>query len=713
MKQNGKLFLTIILSVVLVFALSCLFACDNDTKGEKSVYEIYKEAHPEYEGDNEQFLRDLLDGKLGAAEEEKSLYEIYKEAHPEYEGTEQEWMEEILGLSIGTQPEYTVTFKLNETDEDPYMSVMVKKGETPYFPHDNPKKRGYEFLYWGYDGYEWPASYPITHDTVITAVWETNVYKVNYHLDGGTNDIFNPSEYTVEERATITSPVKEYYVFDGWYSSDAFSESEKVEEIALGSIGDLDLYAKWTPVQYAIIYESVEGATFEGDEVTSYNFETDNVRLPKAQKPYYKFLGWTTEESTTPNPDYLIKSGNHGNVIFKANWKAIEYTVTYDLDGGINHDENLAKYTVDDFKDVDSIVLSEPSKKQRESFKNSALNGITGMWTITSSVLTYTFDRWEDDNGNVVTEIKLGDGNISLIAKWKVTQSADSTRESPYLRDYDNDLVYIGLYPQRELSEETDSEILVELNKLVSDEAVKAVEDDKNGIKYVDTVYNNKKYRKAMYINHFNMNKCFAWFEFEPIPWDIVDVSESGVALLSCKTQVGVSGYDGNGYWAQSRARAYLNSLSYSFYDNGEDKVDDYAGIGIYDQLFNDAQKAIIQISSVDNTAKHEYEKYGGNNSEDKLFLFSLSEIAAYGSAKMGYYVNSYISRTKMRDIGAGTLNYAFTRSLLSDTFNSGEKRIILRRAAGDYILGYSGAAPDTSVMTIVPAMRIQLADVY
>ena len=702
MKQNGRLFLTVILMIVFAFAFSCLFACNGCGKSEKSVYEIYKEAHPEYDGDEDRFLKDLLDGKLGGGKSEKSAYELYKEAHPEYEGTEREWMEEILGLSVGKTPQYTVTFKLNETDKEPYATVTVDEGDTPHFPGD-PEKKGYEFLYWGYDGYEWPVSYPITQDTVITAVWDVNVYSVRYHLDGGTNDILNPVEYTVEERATLTSPVKDYYVFDGWYTSDSFAEADRISEIGMGSTGDLDLYAHWTPVEYAIIYEGVDKATFEGDEVTSYTIETDNVRLPKAKKQHYEFLGWTTEGSTKPNPEYVIKPGGHGNVVYKANWKAVEYTITYELNGGINNDENATVYTIEDFNVSDSIALLQPSKNTRENIKKSEINHLTGMWDITASVVSFTFDHWEDAKGNVVEEIRLGDGNVTVIAKWTESESADATREAPYLRDYDEDLVYIGLYPQRQLDEEKESETITELNKLVSNEEVYAAENDKNGIKYKDAVYNNKKYRKAMYVDNKSGLKCYVWFEFEPIPWSIVNVSESGVALLSCKTTVGVSGYDGNGYWESSRARAYLNSGTYN--------EDNYAGIGIYDQLFNDDQRALIRISSVDNTAKHEYEKNAGNKTEDKLFLFSLSEVSAYGENKMGYYVNSYISVTKTKDIGAGTLNYAFTRSLLSDSYNNGEKRIILRRAAGDYILGYSGAAADTAVMTLVPAMRIQLAD--
>ena len=42
---------------------------------------------------------------------------------------------------------------------------------------------------------------------------------------------------------------------------------------------------------------------------------------------------------------------------FYAKWTPIEYDITYDLDGGINHANNPAKYTV-----LNGVTLREPKK---------------------------------------------------------------------------------------------------------------------------------------------------------------------------------------------------------------------------------------------------------------------------------------------------------------------------------------------------------------
>lgn len=750
--QKRRLVLVSTLFVIIVLAFSCLAACDNvntdnvksvyelyveknpdyngtqeqflsdllsgklsnSDEGEKSVYELYTEEYPEYTGDEEQFLGDLLTGKLGnIGQSEKSVYELYKEAHPDYEGTESEWLEEILGLAIGKKPEYTVTFKLNETDEEPYLTVTVNEGGVPYFPHDTPTKTGYDFMYWGYDGYEWPYTYPITQDTVITAVWEEKRYNVTYHLDGGINDVFNPVVYTIEERASLSSPQKEYYVFDGWYSSDSFRVADKIDEIKLGSIGDIELYAKWTPIQYAIGYEGVDGATFEGDMVTSYTYETDGVSLPTVSKDHYEFVGWTTDESTKPQKNVVINGGSHGNIFYKANWKAVQYSVTYELNGGNNNQANKATYNADDFAEAEVIELLAPSKDTKENIKDSVVDHLSGMWTISSSFSTFDFDCWTDEYGNVVEEIRLGDGNVKVFAKWIENESAVSTRESLYLRDYDQGLVYIGLYPQHQVKEEDEPELFAALNNQLSDADMSDVKEDAiTGIQQKDIVYNNKKYRKAKCFDSKYYRWFYGWFEFRPVAWAVVSISDDGVALLSCKTQVGVISFGGEGYWADCKARAYLNSMEYHYCDSdGYVKMDNYAGLGVIDQLFNEGQKAIIQTSHLDNSKVSEFEKNSGPSTDDKLFLFTYSEVHAYGymSEKVKFTYNPYCFWTNKYSVKAEMLYQTWTRCLLSDTYNKGEKLLIMRRGYGDFVLGHDAAWHKDSSAPLVPAMRIKL----
>ena len=67
-------------------------------------------------------------------------------------------------------------------------------------------------------------------------------YSIEYVLDGGTME-GNPTEYTSGSSVDLTSPVKEGYVFAGWYLDP--EHKEYFEGITPDTSGNLTLYAAW------------------------------------------------------------------------------------------------------------------------------------------------------------------------------------------------------------------------------------------------------------------------------------------------------------------------------------------------------------------------------------------------------------------------------------------------------------------------------------
>lgn len=108
-----------------------------------------------------------------SGESAKSAYQQYIEKYPDYDGTEEEWLKDLLDgkLNDNTPDEkkHTVSFMYDENDEEPWMQETLDDGETAVFP-GKPEKRGYNFIAWGYQDYEWPFAYPIRQDTVLTAI---------------------------------------------------------------------------------------------------------------------------------------------------------------------------------------------------------------------------------------------------------------------------------------------------------------------------------------------------------------------------------------------------------------------------------------------------------------------------------------------------------------------------------------------------------------
>ena len=74
----------------------------------------------------------------------------------------------------------------------------------------------------------------------------TNTYKIEYVLNGGTNNAQNPTEYKVGETKELLAPTKGEVEFQGWFNNEKF-EGEAITSLPKGLSGDYKLYAKWAP----------------------------------------------------------------------------------------------------------------------------------------------------------------------------------------------------------------------------------------------------------------------------------------------------------------------------------------------------------------------------------------------------------------------------------------------------------------------------------
>ncbi len=688
----------------------------------KSAYDIYKEKFPNYKGTEEQWFNDLFDGKLGT--HEKTAYELYKEKYPNYKGTEEEWLKELLSGDLGRKKTFTVTFLLEKGGKT-FTSQSVNEFDTPTLP-GTPTKTGYKFVAWTYDGYEWPFTYPITQDTVLTASWKPIQYNVTYHLNGGINSDLNPADYTIEKGFTPAAPEKLYYDFAGWYSSADFSEGSRVTSVVAGNIGNIELWAKWTPTEYSISYIGIDGASFNSTEIPSYNYESDDFTLPTVSKEHYIFAGWTCEDIAEPQLNVVIPKGTHGDLQYTANWTPVNYTITYELNGGTNSPENLIGYTIESFAGADSIPLFDPQKADIQNLKNYAFSSLTGNFDISYTVSSFAFNGWYDVNdtakNNRITEIKLSDGNITLVADWIETEGEQQNKVAPYYRN-GNEL-WMGSYPQ---SKVTDEALLAEL---------KAYEFDKNSVLrlnptgsmysligdapegwtkgdkfwYKDVVHNGQKYRALFVVasrdgSYSQEQSGFVpatgtmfgygltsddvkihWFNFNPIHWNILE-EENGELFLSCTIRLEAMKY-GHDRWTISPIRDYLNSMG------------EYSGIGLYDVIFSDAQKDIVLTSTVDNSLESmglSVSDFAGEPTQDKLFFLSYAEASKYSVARNAG-TSSY---------GFATLNKNFywTRSHAPYNNNSNSQIAVIN--AGD-VRNHPGEEY-TKFGGVVPAMRIKL----
>ena len=169
------------------------------------------------------------------------------------DGTKIEAGDEVTGnitlYAKWTADTYTIAYNLNGGNNiDNPTSYNV---ETETITLSSTTRTGYTFGGW-YDNATF-AGEKITQiakgstgDITLHAKWTADTYTIAYNLNGGENNVDNPTSYNVEtETITLSSTTKTGYTFDGWYDN-ANLTGEKITQIAKGSTGNITLYAKWT-----------------------------------------------------------------------------------------------------------------------------------------------------------------------------------------------------------------------------------------------------------------------------------------------------------------------------------------------------------------------------------------------------------------------------------------------------------------------------------
>ena len=128
--------------------------------------------------------------------------------------------------------------------------------DEPDFSDNVYNKEGYEFIGWSTsespdDIISFP--YQITEDITFYAIYEVKEYDIIYILNGGQFTETAEQKYVYNEDCILVSPQKLNYIFEGWYLDSEFSQ--EVQCIEPGTIGNINLYAKWTK-QGAIFREN-------------------------------------------------------------------------------------------------------------------------------------------------------------------------------------------------------------------------------------------------------------------------------------------------------------------------------------------------------------------------------------------------------------------------------------------------------------------------
>ena len=249
-----------------------------------------------------------------------------------------------LTLTLTADKLYTVT--MDTAGGDPIRPIQYTV-ESEAFLLPTPVRTGYIFLGWTGEGITEPQKtmeipQGSTGDRTYTANWQVIEYTIITLLEGGNAGSSQVYFYTVEQTVTLPTPTRTGYTFLGW-TGEGITTPQPNVTIPKGSTGDKTYIENWKLTEYNITMDLNGGS---GQEKVVYTMTDEDFELPTPTRNGYEFVGWTGEGITTPQTSVKIPKGSTGNKAYTANWKAIEYTITLDTNGGPA--VSPIKYTVED-----------------------------------------------------------------------------------------------------------------------------------------------------------------------------------------------------------------------------------------------------------------------------------------------------------------------------------------------------------------------------
>ena len=235
-----------------------------------------------------------------------------------------------------------LTFRYNNGQSDRVVQAHINEFlERP----EVPIRVGYTFIGWYTDmtyttAWNFEAD-RVTQEMTLYAGWKQNA--VNEHTV-----IFKPTDTAQDDFAVTAaqgallsapaSPVREGYVFTGWYTDEGhtslwdFSTDTVVADMTL--YGAWELYIPPEPPEYSVVFKPNNG---DPDREIIVDTAVDN-KIPEPTTPVrygYAFVGWFVDENLTTRWNFATDAVTDHMMLFGA-WQEVVYTITFQPGNGMS-----------------------------------------------------------------------------------------------------------------------------------------------------------------------------------------------------------------------------------------------------------------------------------------------------------------------------------------------------------------------------------------
>ncbi|MBR5434467.1 MAG: InlB B-repeat-containing protein, partial [Bacteroidales bacterium] len=275
---------------------------------------------------------------------------------------------------------YTVTLNADGGDINSGNLSSYTYNVLTILPQDVTKV-GYTF-----EGWYNPENQKVTQiskgtigDVTFMAQWTAKTYNVTLQTNNGIiGEGNNVTVYTYGVGAILPTDItKTGYEFLGWFDNSSY-DGGAITEIAKNEIGNKNFWAKWKAESYKVTFDT-DGGTINANEINGYTYGVGAILPTDVTKDGYTFNGWKDADD---NDVLEISTADFGNKTFFAQWSIVDYTITYNSNGGVINGDYVTGYNVEDGEitlptDVARIGYNFAGWYDNSNFEGDAVEAIT------------------------------------------------------------------------------------------------------------------------------------------------------------------------------------------------------------------------------------------------------------------------------------------------------------------------------------------------